>query len=143
MPSRLNTFFDSRLELRRLSEKAQQLHRLQQYFENIPPPSLRPLCHVIGLERGTLTLAAENGAVAAKLRQLANDLTSRLQEGGWQVTGIRVRVQVVVSRGKPVYRPRILSSSASRHLANLADTLSDSPLKRALEKFSKRRTPPG
>ncbi len=84
-------------------------------------------------EQHVLTIAADNSAVAAKLRQMTPDLLRNLQNIGQEVTLIQVRVQVsqpppVAAVAKPV-----LSQSGKQQLNELADTLPDSPLKRALQ----------
>jgi len=76
---RLNSYFGASPELRQLSSKAGQLLALQRLYEQIAPASLMRHSHVLQLERQVLTLAANNGAIAAKLRQLAPELTLLLQ----------------------------------------------------------------
>lgn len=85
-----------------------------------------------------LTIAADNGAVAAKLRQMTPNLQKTLQECGYEVTLIQVRVQV--SHLAPVSTPTkpVLSTGGKKQLSELADTLADSPLKRALQGLLRR-----
>ncbi|MFM9879681.1 MAG: hypothetical protein ACKVOO_04645 [Burkholderiaceae bacterium] len=40
-------------------------------------------------------LLVHNSAAAAKLRQLLPSLLIRLQEGGWQITAIRLKIQTL------------------------------------------------
>lgn len=91
----------------------------------------------MGLKNGTLNVAASNGTIAAKLRQLAPEITLKLQEEGCEVSGIRVKVQV--SYAAPVRKriPRLLSKTARDSLHELSERMENSPLKNALEKFSK------
>ncbi len=85
-----------------------------------------------------MTLAADNGAIAAKLRQLSSDLAAKLQERGCEVTVIQVQVQVNVPTYTPPPKPHLLSASGKNTLSEFAGKLSDSPLKEALNRLTKR-----
>jgi hypothetical protein len=88
---------------------------------------------------GVLELAANAGAIAATLRQRAADLRAALARDGVDVTEIRVRVQVVAITAPPDKRQ--LHQWDSRHatpLFELADRLTDGPLKAALARWSRR-----
>ncbi len=123
--------------LRSLLNTYQALTGLQQQFCSTAPTYLADSCHVTGLRNGTLSVAATNGTVAAKLRQLAPQIVTRLQDRGCEVSGIRVRVQVTYTVPPPRRTPRILSAKARDRLHELSEHLPDSPLKQALEKFSR------
>ena len=104
---------------------------------DVAPPRLAQSGQVLGLQSGTLTIAAGNAAVAAKLRQLAPELVVMLQNRGCEVSGIRVKVQVSFSRSQPVSTPRKLGKTAQDALTEFSQTLDDSPLKLALKKLAK------
>ncbi len=87
------------------------------------------------LDRQILTIAAYNSAVAAKLRQMAPDLLRHLLEHGHEVTVIQVRVQVSPPPPASVAIKPALSSSGKQQLSELAGTLPDSPLRRALQEL--------
>jgi len=82
LPQRLNFIFSSSQELRRISGKVRQLLALQSHYEKIAPASLLRSSHVMQLEHNVLTLAANNSAVAAKLRQMTPELVRQLQSCG-------------------------------------------------------------
>ena len=136
MSQRLKDFFRATPELHRLSGQAGQLLVLQRHYEKVAPASLLSCSRVSQLESGTLTLVADNGAVAAKLRQLAPELARLLQNRGCEVTGIRVKVQVAAPAAARVRRSGTLSPEGKKQLASLADKLPDSPLKNALRHFA-------
>ncbi|MCZ2439957.1 MAG: DciA family protein [Burkholderiales bacterium] len=75
------------------------LHRLRQaraLFETIAPllpASLRADVRPGPVDGGTWTLLAAHNPAAAKLRQLLPLLLQRLQNGGWEGSAIKVRVQ--------------------------------------------------
>jgi hypothetical protein len=102
----------------------------------------RPLAlriHVIDARGDSLELAADAGAVAGMLRQRSAELLKTLKGQGWEFTGIRVRVQVVVN---PAPAQKLLANpldrSSLRPLSALARTLPRGPLKDALERFVRR-----
>lgn len=111
---------------------------LQGLVEQVIPPSFKRGCRVLQLDRQTLTLGVDNGAIAAKLRQMTAELASQLQALGCEVTVIQVRVQVSAPPCIPPHKPLSLSPSGQNHLSDFADKLADSPLKAALERLAKR-----
>lgn len=138
MPHRLNTFLSSSRELGQLAQKARELTALQQHFELVVPLSLKRGCRVMHLEQQTLTVAADNGAIAAKLRQMTADLAAQLQQRGVEVTVIQVQVQVSAPPYIPPPKPRSLSQTGKSQLEKFADNLPDSPLKNALNRLTRR-----
>lgn len=75
------------------------LRRLQEsrdHFETVAPllpPGLRADVRPGPIEGACWTLLAAHNPAAAKLRQLLPRLLQCLQDGGWQGTSIKVRVQ--------------------------------------------------
>lgn len=126
-------------EMRSLLNTVQTLESLQRHFAQVTPPHFAQATQVLGLRQGTLSIAAANGALAAKLRQLAPDLVIQLQNRGCEVSGIRVKVQVNYAPLVTKPAPRLLSKTAQRQLHELSLSLNDSPLKQALEKFSQKK----
>ena len=88
------------------------------------------------IEDRILTLAANNSAVAAKLRQMAPELITQLQLHGCEVTGIQVRVQVGFQPAKHPNTPASVSTEGKQQLSDLAASLKDSPLKMALQRLA-------
>lgn len=136
MTQRLKSFFTSSQELRQITGKVQQLRTIQLHYEKVAPPSLLRSSQVLQIEQGELILAASNSAVAAKLRQMAPELTTQLQLNGCEVTGIQVRVQVTTPPGTRTPTPVSMSSQGKQYLTDLADSLKDSPLKSALKRLA-------
>jgi hypothetical protein len=134
---RLKTLLNGNQELRPLLAKAQVLSALHSHFTTVAPPHLTRDVQILGLQLGTLSVAAANATVAAKLRQLAPELVTHLQNRGCEVSGIRVKVQVSFDRLQPRPPPHKLSKTAQNALKELSLNLKDSPLKLALEKIAK------
>ena len=138
MSQRLNSYFDASQELRQLSRKIEQLLALQRHYEQVAPPSLTRTSHVMQLDQQILTLAADNGAVAAKLRQLAPKLAQLFQQGGHEVTAIQVKVQVALPPTPSSNSPVALSSAGQERLIASAEKLPNSLLKSALQRLAKK-----
>jgi hypothetical protein len=137
VPQRLNSYFGASPELRGLALKAQQLAALQRHYLRIAPSQLAQASRVVGLEQQLLTLGADNSAIAAKLRQIAPQLLSQLQENGVEITGILVKVQVSQSPAIQEQTDHALGETSRQQINNLATTMPDTPLKRALQRLLK------
>ena len=137
MSQPLKTLLKGDPELRSLLAQTQVLTALQNHFTAVAPPHLIQNIQILNLQLGTLSVAAANATVAAKLRQLTPELVILLQNRGCEVSGIRVKVQVSFDRPQP--RPAVhkLSKTAQNALIELSLNLKDSPLKLALEKMAK------
>lgn len=138
MPHRLNAFLASTDELRQLSSKAKQVNVLQQHYRLLAPPSLLQGSRILQLRQQVVVIAADNGAIAAKLRQMTDELISLFQARGCEVTGIQIKVQVTAPPPVGSPQPRILSKAAQDTLTELEENLADSPLKTALRRLAKR-----
>jgi len=138
VPHRLNAFLDSSQDLRHLSQRVKQIATLQRHYQLIAPPSLLQASRVMQLHGQTVILAADNGAVAAKLRQISTELISLFLTRGCEVTGIQIRVQVRVRVTPTTSTPRRLGNSGRKALESLALDLQDSPLKIALRRLARR-----
>ena len=121
--------------------KAQTLSALQSHLIAVAQShlALSAQVQVLGLQLGTLSIAAANAAIAAKLRQLAPELVVKLQNRGCEVSGIRVKVQVSFDRGQRTPVPRKLGKAAQNALKGLSLNLDDSPLKSALERMAQNK----
>ena len=137
MPHRLNAYLASSQEFRQLSLRVKQLATLQQLYESIVPPALKRGSHVLQLQQQTLFIAASNGAVAGKLRQMKTELISLLRARGCEVTGIQIKVQVTNLAPLLKTEPRRLGKEARKALQELEDNLTDSPLKSALARLAR------
>lgn len=138
MSDRLSTLFSNSRELNLLATKAKQLMALEQQVALVIPPSLMRGCRVMHLNQQTLTLAANNGAIAAKLRQMATELAAQLRDKGCEVTGIQVQVQVSAPPLVAPNQPAVISTSGKNEISGFASNLPDSPLKEALLRLTRR-----
>lgn len=140
MSHRLNSYLDSNQNLRHLKLRTREIAVLQQHFQMIVPHNLLQASRVMQLHGQTLILSADNGSVAAKLRQISTELISLFRTRGCELTGIQIRVQVRVKSAPLTPTSRTLGISARKELEKLALNLQDSPLKAALTRLAKRAT---
>jgi hypothetical protein len=124
--------------LARLTDHAARLLRLQRIFESAVPRALVRGARVANFKLGRLVIYAENGAVAAKLRQIIPTLSGAFANLAPEVTGIEVKVQPRESGGpqKPATSIVPLGEHTKQGLTSLADRLPEnSPLVRALRQL--------
>ena len=143
---KIDFYLASTDSLRSLTQAAQRNAELHQILVNIAPLELTQACCVKQLRDGTLTLLAENAAIAAKLKQLAARLLATYQKQRWQITSIRIEVQVREAPDEPAKKrapKQLLSIETIDKLDQLTRQLDDSPLKQALTNLAanqRRRT---
>lgn len=76
-----------------LADRASALIEIRRIVRECLPDGLARACVVANFRQQTLVIDADNAAVAAKVRQLAQRLTARLLEKGWQISAITLRIQ--------------------------------------------------
>jgi hypothetical protein len=141
MPAnKIDFYLNSSDSLRSLTRAAQRIAELQQVLLHNAPPALTQRCRVKQCSDGTLTLLAENAAIAAKLKQLAARLLTSYQKQRWQITAIRIEVQVSETPHDfaPPRKSRRLSVETIKNLDRLASQIDDAPLKQALTRMAAR-----
>ena len=126
-----------------IHDRLQRVSRLQHSFADALPPGLSNSCRVAAVEGSTLIIAAANGAVAAKLKQMLPRLLEKFRQNKKQeqeVTVISVLVQPDYFRPEPepkVAPPR--EPMPTSMVTELAESLEDSPLKTTMEALRKKR----
>ena len=124
-------------DLKSLARQAQRLRDLEQLLFESTPVALARASRVANLKAGTLVVLADNSAVAAKLRQLAPSLLLHLNKRGFEVTVLRVEVQVKAHKIKAEddVTARALPPDAIEDFARLSRALPDSPLRTAVDRL--------
>lgn len=96
-------------------------------------PAIFTSCQILQLAEEQLTLSAPNAALASKLKQQLPKLQSHLQQRGWQINAIRIKVQVSKTIEKPpAIKQLVLSDKAVMAFGELENTLEDTPQNAAL-----------
>ncbi len=136
---KFQSYLGSTATLAALSSQVGRVLELQRQWEKVAPPVLAQACRVSGLQDQVLVLYANNGAIAAKVRQLAPTMLDKFQKRGVEVTAILVRVQArfLAPEQKPIKNLQI-GMAGRESLRRLADQLAHSPLKQALERLLER-----
>lgn len=138
---KLSTLIGTFAGLGALNKATQHIAALQQLYEVCAPPELIQASRVVADRGGELVIAADNNAIAAKLRQLAPRLLKNLQKQSAEVNGIQVRVQV--SAPRPPTRTAAekppLSLDLIEDFEKLAAQVKDPQLGAALRRFAGRR----
>ena len=135
---RLDALLRDNTELQTYMRQAGAVTRLQSLWSTCVPPNLRPFTRAASVKHRRITVLADNGAIAAKLKLIAPSLLKTLQNKGLEVTSIRVEVQVNSARRSSQNTSRKISAKASGSLLQLAQELPDSPLREALERLAHR-----
>ncbi|MBI3527814.1 MAG: DUF721 domain-containing protein [Betaproteobacteria bacterium] len=134
---RVGLLIDTLPELQALNREIRQLVALQSILAKVLPDNLAPFVTVASMNAGELNLFADNGPVAAKLRQMTPRMLTSLRQRGYEITGIRLQVQVGI-RDNPLPQKQIsLSIEARNVIDSLTDRLDASPLKSALKRLSR------
>lgn len=117
---------------------ARLLLKLANRFEAIAPGGLRHSAHVANYKSGRVIIHADNGAVAAKIRQMSRRLCSELSVEGAECNDIDVKVQPqqmpfrsMSSTSKP------LSAKTAGILRSTAESLPKGALRDALDRLLK------
>ena len=118
----------------RLLAHARLLLKLARRFEAVAPGSFRHAARVANYKLGTIVIHTDNGAVAAKIRQMSQRLCVELSKGGIQCDVLEVKVQPrqppqasTTSTVKPI------SAKSWDVLRSTSENLPKGPLREALE----------
>jgi len=97
-------------------------------------PALFDACSVMQFESGNVVLSAPNAALATKLKQQLPKLQDHLVKRGWQVSAIRIKVQVgKIVEKKSLPKQLTLPAQALSALDSLNSALEDSAQNQALK----------
>ena len=102
-------------------------------------PAVGGNCDVLSFQDGVLVLAVPSSAVAARLKQSLPKLQGTLQARGWQVSSMRLKVQVTRAMPERVeMRTLSLPPTAVDAFEELGESLPDTPQNAALVAAIKR-----
>jgi len=127
-------------ELKTLSARTRRLRELQTLYLRSAPRELAMSSRVKNYRTGTLFIASDNAAVAAKLRQLAPTLLASIRETEAEITALRIEVQVSGAARERVRESQknALTSDAVEKIQGLAMRVGDPGLKSALARLARR-----
>ena len=137
----IKAILDDAPELRVLTKRSREFIHLQQRLRAVLPSGVASNTFVSGLSEGVLTIAINNGAAAAKVRQLVPRIIDKLRSQEPELNAIKVLVQVTAEH-KPLHKKRIfLDHMAKNALLKLSTNLDASPLRSAVLQLADRAAP--
>lgn len=120
---------------------AQNLLDAEQEARRALPPGIARVCRVARIERQQMTLAVPSAAYASKLRQLVPRVLARLNNAGWNLNEITVRVQgalVHKPAPPPLKTAEPLGPVALDAFSKLHDAVEPGPLSDAIQQLLQR-----
>lgn len=118
----------------RIMAHARLLQKLSRRFEAVAPSGLRHAARVANYKSGTIVIHTDNGAVAAKIRQMSQRLCDELSRGGAECSLLEVKVQprqIPYQSTTSTLKP--LSGKAFGMIESTAEKMPDGPLRNALK----------
>ncbi len=126
-------FLDADAASGRVMAHARLLMKLSKRFEAIAPGALHQSAHVANYKSGKVIIHTDNGAVAAKLRQMNRRLCDELSFVGVECNEMEVKVQprqILIRSTSSTSKP--ISEKASGVLRSTVEMLPKGPLRDAL-----------
>jgi hypothetical protein len=121
-----------------LRAAVEQIAALQTDLARLLPDYLANSVQPGFIKDGTLTLFAAHNALAARLRHLEPRVLGDLQQRGWPINALKIRVRPqAVPPPDPVKQAR-MSSAGAEALQALSESLEPSPLQAALARMAAR-----
>jgi hypothetical protein len=141
---KLNSLFGQNAQLSALAQQIQEKELLNKLWLLATPPELSTTSHAYQLDDGLLTVYADNGTIASKIKFTQASLLKALENCCQQdnnfsqckVTAIKVKVQVKSTIRPKQTRAITLSSTAAQQLNQLVDQLGESKLATILSRLA-------
>jgi hypothetical protein len=134
MTNGLEHYLDNDAAAGRVMAHARLLLKLTRRFETVAPATVARAARVANFKSGKIIIHADNGAVAAKIRQIGQRLCDELSKGVAECNGIEVKVQprqIPCQSTSSIQKP--LSAGACGVLRSTSENLPKGPLRDALE----------
>lgn len=132
-------YLDADAAVGRVMAHARLLMKLSSRFDELAPGPLRHAAHVANYKSGKLVIHAENGAVAAKLRQMSRRLCGELSLEGVECNDIEVKVQPRQSSYRSTTSTiKPISGRAADSLRMAAEAMPPGRLRQALDTLLQR-----
>ena len=118
-----------------ISMRVKRIAAMQQAYVDAAPKEFARWSRVGYETQGTLVLLADNGVVAARLRQSAPRFLAIIRKQWPEVTAIRIDVQVVRASNVKYRSSRRIGATGLRDLRNLAASLPEGGLRMAIDRL--------
>ncbi|WP_250484161.1 DUF721 domain-containing protein [Caballeronia sp. GaOx3] len=123
---------------RALRAGVEQVAALQRDLSSLLPDYLASNVEPGFIKDGVLALFAAHNALAARLRHLEPRLLSDLQQRGWAVNALKIRVRPQSMKEPVPPKQARMSQAGASALQELAEALEPSPLQEALARMASR-----
>lgn len=134
MQKHLDNYLEAADGASKVMAHARLLIKLARHYQSIAPAHLGQASSVANFKSGIVVLHACNGAVAAKLRQMAPSLAVEFSKRGVECNGVHVKVQAIETHGESrEAHAKPLSAQTGKTLETLGNSLPASPLRSAIE----------
>jgi hypothetical protein len=141
MPARkISEILGAENALGNLAAASRRVEQLQRIYVDAVPAALSRSSRVGWARAGVVSVIANNGAVAAKLRQLKPRILEDFKRHGIEFNSMRIEVQVDAARVDTGTRtPKPLTGKAVAAIEEALQSVPQSPLREALRRLARRR----
>ena len=129
MASRLDLFLGGKT----WRHEAETSLRIESILKKSLPQGISAYCSAGRLLDGKLVVYADNGAVAAKLRQISSSLLEKLKKDAPEIASIRISVRVNPETRIEKKPKKGMGKKGIESFRELSESLEDSPLKNSIE----------
>jgi hypothetical protein len=129
-------YIDSNERLLSLKSHVNEIMRWQRIWSTIVPKGLTEVSRIGQIQADSISIYCDNGAAAAKLRQLTPSISAAFAKHGIinPTILVKVRTNAIPQREHVVHKPD-LSKVAITEIARLTQDIEEGELKTALEKL--------
>ncbi|SAK73303.1 hypothetical protein AWB77_03246 [Caballeronia fortuita] len=137
-PQAIADVLDRTDAFRALRAGVEQMAAMQRDLNALLPDYLASNVEPGFLKDGVLALFAAHNALAARLRHLEPRLLADLQQRGWAVNALKIRVRPQSMKEPAPPKQARMSQAGASALHDLAESLEPSPLQEALARMAVR-----
>ncbi|WP_429526754.1 DciA family protein [Paraburkholderia youngii] len=116
----------------------EQIAALEKDLRELLPDYLATSVEPGFIKEGVLALFAAHNALAARLRHLEPRLLVDLQQRGWPVQSLKIRVRPQPLKEPPPFKQARMTPAGAAALQALSESLEPSPLQEALARMAAR-----
>ncbi|UDG82799.1 DUF721 domain-containing protein [Candidatus Vallotia lariciata] len=125
-------------ELAALQTGIQQVSKLETALKSVLPSYLASHVYTPPIKNRALTIFAAHSALATRLRHLEPTMLAKLQQRGFALLAIKIRVCPKAQSSTLKIKQARVSSAGADCLWQLANTLESSPLQQAISRMAHR-----
>ncbi len=137
-PQAIAELLDRTNAFRALRAGVEQVAALQRDLSKLLPDYLASNVEPGFIKDGVLALFAAHNALAARLRHIEPRLLSDLQQRGWAIDSLKIRVRPQSMKDPASIKQARMSAAGASALHELAEALAPSPLQEALARMAAR-----